>query len=298
VSGFAVPLVAAAGPWAFTPSPGAWLLIVVLAVAYITALHRLGPLHAGLGPPATKGQQLAFAGGLFALALALGWPLADLGRSTAFLVHMTQVGLLTMVAPPLLLLGLPRWLAELATRPRPMDSALRRLTHPVVATLVFNTVLIGSLLPPVVDAQARSTAVDATVHLGLVLAGLIMWMPALRVPGARMLSTAGRIGYLCAQAVVPSFPALIFIFARHPLYAAFAHSAGIFGISVVADQQVAGAIAKLIALGSLGVAVAVILVKTERAEHAGADPDTLTWDDVERELRRLERRPHRRTDAN
>lgn len=298
MGGLGAPLVAAASPWAFTPSPGAWLLVVVLAAAYLTALHRLGPIHAGLGRPASRPQQLAFAGGLLALVLALGWPLADIGRSTAFLVHMTQIGLLTMVAPPLLLLGLPRWLAELATRPPAVDGVLRRLTHPVVASVVFNTVLIGSLLPPVVDAQAHSTAVDSAVHLGLVVAGLVMWMPALRFPGARMLSTAGRIGFLCAQAVLPSFPALIFIFARHPLYPAFAHSPGIFGISVVADQQVAGAIAKLIALGALGVAVAAILVKTERAGNAGADPDTLRWDDVERELRRLERRPHRRTDAN
>lgn len=293
-----IPLLAASGPWAFVPSPGAWLLVVVLAGAYFTALRRLAPAHAGLGPPATRGQQLAFVGGLLALVLALGWPLADLGRSTAFLAHMTQVGLLTMVAPPLLLLGLPRWLAEVATRPPAVDGALRRLTHPVVATVIFNAMLVGSLVPVVVDAQARSAAADSAIHLGLVTAGLVMWMPALRVPGARMLSTAGRIGYLCAQAVLPSFPALIFIFAHHPLYEAFAHGPGIFGLTVIADQQIAGAIAKLLSLGALGVAVAAILVKTERAESAGTDPDTLTWDDVERELRRLERRPHRRTDAN
>lgn len=296
--GLTAPLVGGLSPWAFTPSPGAWLLVLVLAAGYLLALHRLGLLHAGLGPPASRGQQLAFAGGLLALVLALGWPLSDLGRSTAFLVHMTQVGLLTMVAPPLLLLGVPRWLAEVATRPPAVDGALRRLTHPAVATVTFNAMLVVALLPPVVDAQARSAAVDSVIHLGLVLAGLVMWMPALRVPGARMLSTAGRIGYLCVQAILPSFPALIFIFASHPLYPAFAHSPEIFGMSVVADQQVAGAIAKLLALGALGVAIAAILVKTERAESAGTDPDTLTWDDVERELRRLERRPHRRTDAN
>jgi putative membrane protein len=298
VGGLTVPIVGAVGPWAFAPTPGAWLLVVVLGAGYLVALHRLGPLHSGLGPAATRGQQLAFAGGLLALALALGWPLADVGRSTAFLVHMTQIGLLTMVAPPLLLLGLPRWLAELSTRPPAVDAVLRRATQPVVATISFNAMLVVALLPPVVDAQAGSAAVDSAIHLGLLVSGLIMWMPALRVPGARILSTAGRIGYLCVQAILPSFPALIFIFANHPLYPAFAHTTGVFGISVVTDQQVAGAIAKLMALGALGVAIAAILVKTERAESSGADPDTLTWDDVERELRRLERRPHRRTDAN
>jgi cytochrome c oxidase assembly factor CtaG len=118
-----------------------------------------------------------------------------------------------------------------------------------------------------------------------------MWIPATRlVPGTRPLSVAARIGYLFAQSVLFNFPALILIFAAHPIYPVYAaHVHAALGIGARADQQLAGAIGKVVGVGVLIAAVAIILNLGWRAEEAGQDPDPLLWDDVERELRRLER---------
>jgi putative membrane protein len=285
----------AADPFAWQPDPLGWTLVPLLAVGYVSALRSAsrGPL---VLPKVQGRQRAAFAAGLFALWLALDWPLAELGRRWSLMAHMAQISLLAMVAAPLLLLGTPRWLGERLTRPPSVDAVVRRVSHPAVATVVFNGAILASLLPPVVSAQAANGAVDGLVHVALLAAGLVMWMPALRFPGTRPLSTAARIGYLCVQAILPSFPALVFIFAAHPLYPTFAHAREALGISAVADQQLAGALAKVFGLGVLGLAIGVILVRAERAESAGLDPDPLTWDDVERELRRLDRH-HRKTDA-
>ncbi|MGH9208374.1 MAG: hypothetical protein ACRD1G_17770, partial [Acidimicrobiales bacterium] len=67
----------------------------------------------------------------------------------------------------------------------------------------------------------------------------------------------------------------------------------VLGLAPLTDQRLAGALAKLVGIAVLWGAAAAILVRAQRAEEAGMDPDPLGWDDVERELRRLDRRPGR-----
>lgn len=278
--------------------PLAWVAVVALGTAYAVALNRLGPENCWPAPPASRRQRLCFLGGLTTLAVALTWPLADLAARWSLLAHMLQMAMLTLVAPPLLLLGIPRWLVAVVTRPAAIDWTARKLTKPVTATIVFNATVIASLLPPVVSAGSRNAAVGGAVHFCLVVAGLVMWTPALRaLPGPEQLSTPGRMGYLFVQSLLPNFPALIFIFAKRPLNPVFTTHAHSLGLSALADQQLAGVAAKILGLTILWGTAAAVLVRAQRAEEEGRDPDPLKWDDVERELRRLERRP-RRTDAS
>lgn len=304
-------------PW--TLHPLAWLVALAGIGAYAWALRHLGPFYAPAASAApaavasgrsrqvgsndqvvTRGQIFAFSGGMFALWVALAWPLADLSRNISAIAHVTQQLLLVLAVPPLVLLGLPRWLLAIGTRSPKVEAAVRAISHPAVAIIVFNAALIAAWLPPVVAAEARWAGVGDAVHLLELVAGFVMWIPATRlVPGTRPLSAAARIGYLFAQSVVFNFPALILIFAPHPLYAVYAaHVNSAFGIGPRADQQIAGAVAKIVGFGVLIGTVAVILNRGWQAEEAGTDPDPLLWDDVERELRRLERRSKGSTEAS
>ncbi len=277
--------VAAASPWEFRPHVLTLLVLAIVAAAYLWALHRVGP-------GGSRRNKACFAAGILALGIALTWPVYDLARTWSLLAHMAQMALLILVSPPLLLLGLPRWLVDVGTRPMFVDASLRLLTRPVIATVIFNAVVIGSLLPPVVDAASRSVWAATGVDIMLVAAGLVMWIPALRsLPGPDQLSTAGRTAYLFVQSLLPNFPALVFIFANHPIYAPFAAHAPVLGLSAHTDQQLAGGLAKLAGITILWGSAGLILMRAQRAEEAGRDPDPLTWDDVERELRRLDRRP-------
>lgn len=282
-------------PWEWSPHPLVLAAVAVAAVAYTAALRRLGPQHGTGpgGPSVAPWQVVSFAAGLLAFGVSLSWPVSDLARHWSATAHVVQQLLLVLAVPPLVLLGLPRWLLALATRPPAVDAAVGRITHPLVGLVAFNLAVIVAWLPPVVDLQATSAPVDAAVHLVLLVAGFLMWLPALRVlPGGRKLGTAARIGYLFAQSVIFNFPALILIFAAHPLYHTYAQHARALGISPVADQQLAGATGKVVGVVVLLGAVGLVLSRAQRAEEAGLDPDPLLWDDVERELRRLERRPH------
>ncbi|PZS22029.1 MAG: hypothetical protein DLM54_03535 [Acidimicrobiales bacterium] len=283
---------ATGSPWHWHAHLGGWVAVVSLAGGYFLILRRLGPP----GRRATPAQLGCFGAGVGVLAITVTWPVADLARHWLLLAHLVQQILLLLVIPPLILLGLPRWLIAMGTQPPPVEAFLRRLANPVVASVVFTVAAVGALLPPVVDAEAASSWVVAGVLVGLGIAGTVMWLPVLRVvPGHRHLSTVGRAGYLFVQSLLPNFPALVLIFSKHSLYPAFARTAAL-GLSPVADQQLAGVAAKVLGIAILWGAAGAILVKAQQAEEAGIDPDPLTWDDVEVELRRLERRP-RRTDA-
>jgi putative membrane protein len=271
--------------------------VIGLAAGYVYLLRSSKDTDVALtgterahGQTASRREQMSFGVGLLVLLIALGWPLADLADSS-LLARMAQRSLLLLVAPPLLLLGLPRWLIGRLTRPAIVDNVLGFLTQPVVATLLFNAAVVASFLPAAINGEARSAAIAAGINLGLLAVAIIMWMPALRtIPGERHLSTGGRAGYLMVQAVLPTFPALVYIFAQHPLYTAYAHAPTTLGLSPLLDQQVAGALAKVAGLGILLGAAGFFLLRWHQAEETGADPDPLLWDDVEQELRRLERR--------
>ncbi|MHB1785145.1 MAG: cytochrome c oxidase assembly protein [Acidimicrobiales bacterium] len=281
-------------PWAFHPHPVAWVVIVAAGTTWWWAVKRLGPRSGTAGPPATGGRIALFLTGLVALAAATTWPLADLSRHWLLLAHVTQNLILFLVAPPLLMLGLPPWLMEAATRPAPVDRALNGFSHPVISTLIFNVVVICCLLPPVVHAEDHFEVVYGALVLAMLGAGVIMWLPALRLlPGARHMSVGARVGYLFVQSILPNFPALILIFAGHVLYGDFVSAPRQVGLSPLLDQQLAGVAAKVFGITILWCTAGLILARAQSAEESGQDPDPLTWGDVERELQRLERRSGR-----
>lgn len=285
--------------WSWTPHPLTFTLVVAAAAAYAWAIRRLGPLYAPPGGAVSRAQVWAFACGVAAFGIALSWPVDDLARATSASAHAVEQLLLVLAVPPLVLLGLPRWLLALWTESPRVERVLRAVTRPTAAFVAFNAVLVVAWLPAVVQAEARWGPVSDVVHAALIVVGFMMWIPALRVvPGARPLPAASRIAYLFAQSVVFELPTVLLVFAGRPVYDLYAdHVRAALGIGPLADQRLAGGIAKVAGLAVLLLAAALILHHGRRAEEAGEDPEPLLWDDVERELRRLERRSKGTTDA-
>ncbi len=279
-------------PWAFRLHPFAWLAIATLALAYALAVRHLG-LRSGPRTLPTHRQLRFLAGGLLSLVLALTWPLADLAAHWSLTALVVQRLLLTLAAAPLLLLAMPSPLLAALTRPAAVDACLETLTRPVVAVVTFSVVAVGTLLTPAVAAQASSAWWRALTDVALLLAGAVLWGPVLRhIPGAHRTVPVAVAAYLFIQSVIPTFPAIIYVFARHPLYDAFGNVHVAFGISPLVDQQLAGVVAKVATLPVLWSAAWVALMRAQRVENAAADGDDgepLTWAEVERQLERAER---------
>jgi putative membrane protein len=279
-------------PWAFHAHVGAWATVLLVSGCYVAMLLRLDT-----GDRPTRRQWWQFGWALGALAVALTWPVADLAAHWSLTALLVQRLLLTLVVAPLLLLALPAPAMARLTRPWPVDAVVDFVSRPQVAVVVFTVVVVGTLTSPAVAAQASSGWWRGGFDAVLVVAGFVLWVPALgRVPGARRQSPVGRAVYLVVQSVLPNFPAVVFVFSRHPLYAAFAHAHRAIALSALNDQQLAGIVAKVGTLPVLWTAAWRALSRAEKAERLGVDEEPLTWTEVERALERSER-AERRADS-
>jgi cytochrome c oxidase assembly factor CtaG len=281
-------------PWAFHAHPGGWAAVAALGAAYLLVVERPWRARKDEERQATtaptRRQRWQLAAALASLALALTWPVADLAAHWSLTALLVQRLLLTMVTAPMLLLATPVPVLARLTRPAIADTAVEHLSRPVVAIVVFTVIVVGTLTVPAVTAQASAAAWRALFDALLLFAGVVLWVPALgRVPGARRSSSVGRAVYLFVQSVLPNFPALVFVFSRHPLYATFLHAHRAIGLSALNDQQLAGVLAKVATLPVLWTAAWRALARAERAERLGLDQEPLTWAEVERELQREER---------
>ena len=255
-----------------------------------------------MGGPA--GPNRAAVCGISAALLAygfLGWPVAVLAQRS-LLVHMGQQCALLLAIAPLLVIALGSWSSRWMSIGTRSGRILRALTTPITATLIFNTVVIGSFVPAVMNAAVRHPAAGAALDLALLAAGIVMWTPVLgTTPVSHGLRRTVRAGYLIIQSIVPSFASLVFIFDRAPIYDVFRTAPRTIGITPLVDQQLAGALAKIVGLAvMLGAAGAILLRSdtepepepsgpTDAPVDGGPDslPDVLTWDHVEQELRRV-----------
>jgi putative membrane protein len=296
-------------PWRYHAHPEVWAIFTAAAALYVLALVRLGPGRAPEGEPiATRRQVACFLGGVVLLWAVADWPVHDLAERYLYSVHMAQHLVITLVAPPLLLLGMPAWLTRRVLGPRPVAGAVRAVARPLFAGITFNLVFVLSHWPAVVNGTLEHEPLHFLAHLVLFASGLLMWFPVVnRLPEFPSMSPPLRMLYLFLQTVVPTIPASFLTFAQGTVYSFYARVPHTLGLSAIEDQQLAGALMKV---GEAALIWSVILVvffrwcadseRAERAERAGRlaaaaevvpagdgggdDDEVLTWADVQRAL--------------
>ena len=248
---------------AWQPHPEVWLLVASLAGLGWYAARVIGPKAVPPGEPiTTRRQRTLFVLGLLSLWLASDWPLHDVAEEQLYTVHMVQHFLLTMVVPPLFLLATPSWLAELLVTNggRPW-TWLRRLAHPVTATVLFNAVTIATHYTIIVNTSARVGAFHYLVHVVVVSTAVLMWIP---VCGPwrelRLRSAPAVMVYLFIQSIVPTVPGAWLTLAEGPVYEVYDHEK-MWHISTVEDQQAAGLFMKVFTGSYLWLLIVVIFFR-------------------------------------
>ncbi|MDH3498254.1 MAG: cytochrome c oxidase assembly protein [Gemmatimonadota bacterium] len=248
-------------PWTWTwrAYPGVWLFVAAVVGGYAWALIRLQPARlAGDDQPTTRKEIALFVLGALTLWAATDWPVGALAAGYLLSARTLQYLLYVLVAPPLLLLGTPRWLLRRLLRGRVAFRLARVLSRPLVPLLVYNAVLIAVHLPPVVNAVAGSQLLSFGLDLLVIASGLVFWWPALgRLPELRPMGYPGRLGYLLLSVFVPTVPAAFYTYARFPIYELYELAPRVQRIAAVADQQIAGLMMKtlggLILFGTMSV---------------------------------------------
>jgi putative membrane protein len=259
-----------------------WLLFGSIEASYLISVRR----HAReAGSSASRRRTTLFTLGIAVLWLGADWPIHDLAERYLYSMHMVQHMLFSLVAPPLLLAGLPDWMVRGLLRPRWAFEAVRVLTRPLVALVLFNAVLLFTHWPAVVEASVRSELLHFGLHTLLVGSALVMWWPVMSpLPELPPLPAPGQMLYLFLQSLAPTIPASFLTFGSSPLYPVYATFPRIWGFGVMTDQLIAGLLMKIAGGAILWIFIGTIFFRWFGQEQRdGWDP--LQWRHFERQIR-------------
>jgi putative membrane protein len=230
---------------------------VLAAGRYRATLLRIGgPPPRWLPPGAlapeqpgalTAWQAAAFFSGLAIAGLALLSPLHLLGERYLLSAHMVQHLLLTLVVPPLLLLGTPGWMLRPLLRALLRIPPVRRLAAslltPIPAFLLFNLVFAAWHAPNIYDLALWFEPLHALEHVLFIGLALLTWWPVFGcLPEFPRLPHGAQVVYLFFESLPPTVLGAIISLAQVPLYPTYWEAPRVFGLSPLADQQLGGLI--------------------------------------------------------
>jgi putative membrane protein len=179
------------------------------------------------------------------LWLASDWPMHDISEEYLYSVHMVQHMILTYIIPPLALLATPEWLFRLLIGKGRTYKVVRFLTKPVVGVLVYNTTLMITHIPQIVNRSAQGGPVHYLLHVLVVTTSLMFWIPVCGPIREWRMSDGAKMIYLFGTSLIPTIPAGWLTFAEGAVYKHYDTIVRVGGISVLSDQQAAGGIMKL-----------------------------------------------------
>ena len=266
-------IVAAADPiWRWQPHPEVWLLVAAAIALRVHAARVIGPKVVPEGTkPFSSRQTAAFVGAVAVLWVASDWPLHDIAEQRLYSAHMLQHLLLTMVMPPLFWLATPGWLARLVVRDGGRgQQVLSRLAKPVPALVIFNLLNLLTHRQWMVTTAVQNGPFHFSVHVVMVTAAFIMWIPVCGPWPELRLSMPGQMVYLFLMSVFPTLPAAWLANSDSVVYTVYDHGPRLWGISALDDQVIAGMVMKLVEVAYLWTIITVMFF-TWAARHLEAD---------------------------
>lgn len=228
--------------------------LAALGGAYLWRAHR-GPSHAdavanetgvrierGIRTP-TAGQRAAFLVALTIVFFTLNGPLHDLSDVYLFSAHMTQHLVLTLIVPPLLIMGTPGWMLRPLLRKAGVRTVALTMTSAAACFLIFNGVLAFWHLPPLYNLALAIHPVHILQHLMFIAAAVFMWWPLTsQLPELPRASYPAQMMYCFLLTVPMGVIAICISMADDLLYPAYAVAPRLLGMSPMQDQQYGGLI--------------------------------------------------------
>jgi cytochrome c oxidase assembly factor CtaG len=251
--------------------------LLALAVLVAAAVHLLG--LCGLAADARRKwerlpdwvirESAIFYLGLLAVLLALVSPIAYWAQRFVW-VRSVQDVLLAIVAPALIVLGAPWLVLRRGVRyPRrepemaavEPERALGWLRMPIAVTVAFNLAWCCWHLPAPYDAARAHGLVFACEAITYLGCGVLFWRQLIGSrPHVPRLAPLRRVTLLVSTAAIGAGLAMVLVFGSevlYPGYLSWQHRA----VSLVADQQVGGAVLWVLPLVPYFVAMVALLVR-------------------------------------
>lgn len=221
--------------WSWDPT-----ILIGLALQAFAYLACIGPLRGWFpgSAPVPRWQAQMFLLGVLVLFIALVSPLSALGDNYLLTAHMIQHLLVTLLAPPLLLLGTPRWLLRPLVATRVGLLVGRALTHPVVAFLLYNLIFTVWHVPAFYERSLNDPSFHAVQHIAFIATATLTWWPIFSpLDELPRLPPGLQCIYLFVQILPMKVVGALLTFADGVLYPTYARAPRVWGLTPQVDQQ-------------------------------------------------------------
>lgn len=278
-------------------SPYLMAIIVFLTVVYflVTVTWRK---DFKISEPLKKSEAVYFVIGMIMLYIVKGSPVDLLGH-IMFTMHMTQMALLLLLVPLLLIKGIPWWLWKVIVEAPVLRKVIYTFTQPLFAIFLFTGLFSIYHLPLVFDSIKLDETLHGLVTFVLFMTAMFMYWPLLnKVEGQHQLKNIHKLGYVASNAVLITPACALIIFASNPMYSTYSDPdlwikamelcvpaetlSGLSlsgpelfsSMSLVGDQQVGGVVMKIIQEIIFGVILFRVFREWWNTERASQDEIT------------------------
>jgi putative membrane protein len=182
--------------------------------------------------------------GLLFIWIATASPLAALDHEM-LTAHMVQHLLLMTLAPPLILLGMPRkpMAHGLPQGSEPMQQLASVVTNPALCWFAAAGTLVVWHIPSVFMLGMGSQMWHGAEQASFLATGLLFWWPVVRpLPNSSKWPEASILLYLFLANLPCGILSGFLVFCDRVVYPVFLSSPCWFGLSALEDQQCAGAL--------------------------------------------------------
>ncbi len=216
----------------------AWLELAFALFVIVLYAVRAGQI----GDRLPRWRIVCFFSGIFVMTFAVSSPLDPVGEKGLFFVHMAQHMLLGDLAGLLLVLGVNGPMLRPLLHKRWVQ-ALRHLTHPVVAFVVWTVLFVGWHMPILYDTSLDNPYVHAVQHMSFITAGILIWAPVFEVfPAPEWFGSGAKVVYLFGVRSIDMVLSNVFWWSGTVFYSRYEETAPLWGISAQADQVHAGTV--------------------------------------------------------
>lgn len=253
-----------------------WHPELMAAGALIIALYLLPIVHRRQTHPMEPLRAASFIFGIVLLYAGVGTPLDVLSDQFLFSAHMAEHVFITLLAPPLILLGMPVWMLRRIIGRR-LQKVVGFLTRPLVGILLFNIAFSVYHFPLLYEAGLHNDTIHFLQHAVLFVTAIFLWWPVVSpLPEMAKLSSPAKLLYLFLASIAMTPIFAILLFAPQPLYPSYLHTTQIFGLTPLQDQQLGAIIMKVSTLFAYGTAAGIVFFQWIAQQRVKDSLETLS----------------------
>lgn len=201
-------------------SPWYFGFLVLITLLYFLVTTKWRHKFTDSEPLQTK-QALLFVSGMALIYVLKGSPVDLLGHIT-LTMHMVQMGLLLLLAAPLIIMGIPSYIWRAFIELPIINPLFMFFTKPLIALLLFSLFFSVYHLPLVFDFVKQDVLIHSIVSTLLFVSALLYWWPVVNnLEGMHKFHGLKKLGYLFGLSVLMTPACALIIFSTTPFYATY-----------------------------------------------------------------------------